>query len=112
MSVAKKPLVMIQRKYIDQYGNVALWDLIGEPTGEKDAKTGAALTDGPVQIVRTGILAREALNRDPERYVLTLPKGSKPGPAQIEAEERARDEADEANAERNADPVYGQGALR
>lgn len=110
--MAKAALPMIPRNRVDKFGNVAFWDLIGDLTGEKDAKTGAALTDGPVQIFRTGILAREALSRDPERYVLTLPKGIKPGPAQIEAEERARDEAEEANAERNADPVYGQGATR
>lgn len=110
--MANKPLPMVPRKHIDVHGNVALWDLVGEPTGEKDEKTGHPITDGPVKIVRTGILAREALARDPDRYKLDLPKGFKPGPAQIAADERAHDEAAAEDAERAADPIYGRGAQR
>lgn len=105
--MALKPLPMIPRRYIDPHGNVGLWDMVGEDTGEKD-KVGDPVTDGPVRISRTAILAREALQRDPDRYKLDLPKGTKPGPGQLAQEERARAEAEEADAERDADPVYGK----
>lgn len=94
--MAAKPLPMIPRRYVNAHGNVALWDMAEE--------------GGPVQIVRAGILAREALGRDPERYRLELPKNVKPGPAQLEAEQRAREEADELNTDIDRDPVYGRKA--
>lgn len=74
-------------------GYVDFWDL------------GAA--DGPVKIERNPILTREALALDPDRYKLKLPNGTKPGPAQIAADKRAADEADEAQEIADQDPVYG-----
>lgn len=91
--MAAKPLPMIPRKYLKPNGVVELWDM--------------EAVDGPVKIERTGILAREALQRDPDRYKLELPRGVKPGQAQFDAEERAREEQAEAEAEA-PDPVFGQ----
>lgn len=86
-----KPLPMIARKHIRSDGTVELWDMMAE--------------DGPVKMVRTAILAREALQLDPERFKLELPRGTKPGPAQLAAEEHAREAAAEEDA---PDPVYGR----
>lgn len=101
------PLPYIPRRAIKPNGKVDLWDLIGQPTGKKDEKTGFEITDGPVKIEFNSILAREALQRDPDRYKIDLPRGVKPGPGQIAFEERQRAEAEELEAEANRDPVYG-----
>lgn len=98
--MATKPLPMIPRKHIDAHGHVMLWDVVGPLDDEKNGT-------GPVKVQFTGILAREALQRDPDRYKLDLPRGIKPGPAQDEADERDRELAAEAEAEANKDPVYG-----
>lgn len=95
MAIAALP--MIPRKYVDpKTGRVNVWDLSTE-------------TDppGPVKIEMTGILAREALQRDPERFKLELPRGVKPGPAQEEAERLAADRADPGPQE-TTDPAYGR----
>jgi hypothetical protein len=89
-----KEIPLIPRKYVRKDGTVELWDLLEE--------------GGPVRIVRTGILAREALGRDGDRFKLELPRGMKPGPAHAEAEARAAEEAAEAAAEADKDPVYGK----
>lgn len=91
--MAEKPLPMIARRFISRTGHVDLWDMLAD--------------DGPVKITRTGILAREALGRDPERYKLELPKGIKPGPAQTRAEEEAAAAAAELDNE-PPDPVFGK----
>jgi hypothetical protein len=98
----QKPLaeIFIPRRYIKPNGKVDLWDMTG-PLDESGEPT------GPVKLEFTGILAREALQRDPERYKVDLPRGVKPGPAQAEAEERAAADQTEADAEANRDPVYG-----
>lgn len=90
-----KPLPLIPRKSIKPNGNVDLWDMLAE--------------NGPVKIERTTIIAREAMQRDSERYKLELPRGTKPGPAQIEAERIAAEIAAEENAE-PPDPVFGRGS--
>lgn len=86
------PLPMIPRKHVRSNGSVEFWDMLAE--------------DGPVKLERTSILAREAMQRDPERYRLELPRNIKPGPAQIEAERRAAEAA--AEDEDPPDPVYGK----
>jgi len=58
-----------------------LWDLVG-PLNEKGEPT------GPVKSEINTILAREAMVRDPKRYVQALPKGMSPGPAETERLER------------------------
>ncbi len=63
---------------------------------------------GPVKIELWGIDARHALEREPERYKLDLPKGQKPGKAQIDAEEMARAEGMELAALRDRDPNFGK----
>lgn len=90
-----KPLPMIPRKYVRRDGLVEFWD-----TSEENG--------GPVKLERQAILAREALANDPDRYKLELPRGVKPGPAQIEADERVRSEAEELAREAEADPHYGR----
>lgn len=88
-----EPLPHIPRKHIKANGRVDLWDVLIE--------------DGPVKIEFTTILAREALVRDAERFQFNLPRGMKPGPAQIAAEARAAEELDQAAAE-PPDPAYGR----
>lgn len=97
----QKPLaeIFIPRRYIKPNGKVDLWDMTGPLVDEQPT--------GPVKVEFSGILAREALQRDPDRYRTDLPKGVKPGPAQAEADERAAAEQAEADAEANRDPVYG-----
>lgn len=89
------PLPYIPRKHLKPNGHVDLWDM--------------GATDGPVKLERTAIIAREALQRDPERFKLELPRGTKPGPAQVAAETRAAEIAAEENAEQ-PDPVFGRGS--
>lgn len=91
--MATAPLPHIARKFIKPNGKVDLWDIADK--------------DDPVKLEFTAILAREALQRDKERYKLELPKGVKPGAAQAEAERRAAEEMAEADAE-PPDPVYGR----
>lgn len=94
--MAPKPLPFIPRKYMKPDGTVDLWD-----TDDSEH------TGGPKKINQTAILAREALQRGGDRYKFELPKGMKPGPAQIEADERLIAEAEEMNAEA-PDPAYGR----
>lgn len=86
-------LPYIPRKNIKLNGRVDLWDVLVE--------------EGPAKVEFTTILAREALQRDSERYKLDLPRGTKPGPAQAAAEERLAAEMAETNAEA-PDPAYGR----
>jgi hypothetical protein len=65
---------------------------------------------GPIKIELWGIDARHALNNFPERWKLDLPRGQKPGRAQIEAEEMAEAEANDLNRARASDPQFGQRA--
>jgi hypothetical protein len=88
-----KPLPHIPRKYIKPNGKVDLWDVLIER--------------GPVRVEFTTLLAREALARDPDRFKFDLPKGVKPGELQLEADERARADAESDDTE-PPDPVYGR----
>lgn len=66
---------------------------------------------GPVQIERWSVEARDAVQRDPKRYVKALPKNLKPGHGHIE--NLRRKEAEDAEFRRVAatDPIFGtQGA--
>lgn len=66
---------------------------------------------GPVQVELWGVDATHALNLEPDRYKLDLPKGMKPGKAQEQAEERSAIEAQELERLRAKDPQFGtQGA--
>lgn len=65
---------------------------------------------GPLKVELWGVDARHALEIEPERFKLDLPKGVKPGRAQIEAEERAAAEAEATQRARASDPQFGQGA--
>jgi hypothetical protein len=63
---------------------------------------------GPVKIEFWGIDAIYALDNGPERFKLDLPRGVKPGKAQIDAEEMARAEGMELAAARERDPNFGK----
>lgn len=65
---------------------------------------------GPIKISQWGADARHSMTVEPDRYKIDLPKGMKPGKAQIEAEERAKVEAEELEHARNRDPQFGTGA--
>lgn len=88
------PLPHIARKHFKPNGRVDLWDVVIE--------------DGPVKLEFTSILAREALQRDPKRFCLVLPKGMKPGKLQDDADERARLDAQTAAEIEASDPAYGR----
>ena len=63
---------------------------------------------GPVKIEFWGVDARSALDHGPDRFKLDLPRGLKPGKAQIEAEEMAKAEGVELAAARERDPQFGR----
>lgn len=63
--------------------------------------------DGPVQIEMRSVNARDALQRDPKRYVIKLPRGVKPGPAHHREEERKRQEMADFAEVVKRDPVFG-----
>lgn len=65
---------------------------------------------GPVKIELWGVDARHAMEIEPDRFKLDLPRGQKPGRAQIEAEQMAEAEADAMNRARASDPQFGQRA--
>lgn len=67
---------------------------------------------GPIKIEMWGVDARWALEKEPARYKLDLPKGARPGKAQIEADERAAVEIEELKRARALDPQFGAGALQ
>lgn len=64
---------------------------------------------GPVKVELWAIDARHALDVESERYKLDLPRGHKPGAAQIEADEIAEQEAEDIERARSSDPQFGQG---
>jgi hypothetical protein len=80
-----------------EYVNV--WDLFGP--SDKD---GQPL--GPVEINMNTVLAKEAMARDPGRYVLQLPKNVQPGKADRERKEREARLKAELEAERLPDPHF------
>lgn len=63
---------------------------------------------GPVKVEFWGIDATYALEKGPERWRLDLPRGVKPGKAQLDAEEMARAEGAELAALRERDPNFGK----
>jgi hypothetical protein len=66
---------------------------------------------GPVKVELWGVDARHAMETEPDRFVLDLPKGMKPGKAQLEAEEMQAAEADEIRQARSRDPMHS-GAIQ
>lgn len=62
---------------------------------------------GPKKLETWPVDAKYNLNEFPERWRLDLPRGVKPGRAQIEAEEMAEAEAGELNRARASDPQFG-----
>lgn len=87
-------LPMIPRKHIKPNGRVDLWDVLSD--------------GGPFKVEFTTINAREALLYDKDRYKFELPRGTKQGPAQDEADERAAAEAEESAETQANDPHYGR----
>ncbi len=70
-----------------------------------------ASNGGPVKVELWGVDARFAVNAEPHRYKLDLPRGTKPGPAQIAADDAARKEREEFAGIQQQDPNFGrQGA--
>jgi hypothetical protein len=66
---------------------------------------------GPVKVELWAIDARHAMEVEPLRYRLDLPKSVKPGRAQLEAEENARAEAEALERARSTDPQFGNKQL-
>lgn len=65
---------------------------------------------GPRKVELWAADARHAMTVEPERWKLDLPKGMKPGRAQLEAEEQAAAEREAQQREVDADPQFGKGA--
>lgn len=59
---------------------------------------------GALKVELFTVDARHAMEVEPGRYVLDLPKGAKPGKAQAEAEEREAAEAEALRQARASDP--------
>ena len=66
---------------------------------------------GPVKVDLWSTDAVHALNTEPERYALDLPKGAKPGKAQSDADEAAAMSEAELNEAREKDPQFGKGTV-
>lgn len=64
--------------------------------------------EGPVKVELWGVDANFAIGKEPVRYKLDLPKGQKPGKAQVMAEEMAKAEGVELAAARDRDPNFGK----
>jgi hypothetical protein len=65
---------------------------------------------GPVKREVWPIDANRAIDEFPGRYRKTLPAGAKPGKAQVEADERAVEQAAETKRIKERDPHMGKGA--
>jgi hypothetical protein len=63
---------------------------------------------GPLKVELWGIDARHAMDIEPIRFKLDLPRNVKPGKAQIEAEEMAALEAEGLDRARASDPQFGK----
>lgn len=63
---------------------------------------------GPIKVELWAVDAKHAIEVEPERYKLDLPPKTKPGPAQIEAERRAAQEAEDLDRARSSDPQFGR----
>jgi hypothetical protein len=66
---------------------------------------------GPVKIELWAVDARMAMDIEPDRYVLDLPHGAKPGKAQRENEQREAAEIDRLKRAASLDPLHA-GAIR
>jgi hypothetical protein len=67
---------------------------------------------GPIKVDLWGVDARFAMEVEEKRFKLDLPKGQKPGRAQVEAEEMAAAEADALIRAQAHDPQFGQAGAR
>lgn len=63
---------------------------------------------GPIKVELWGVDARHAMEIEPDRFKVDLPRGVKPGRAQIEADQMAEAEADAMNRARASDPQFGR----
>lgn len=62
---------------------------------------------GPIKCEMWPVSAKEAIERHPERWSATLPKGVKPGKAQAELDAKKAEEAAELQRLRDEDPHFG-----
>lgn len=62
---------------------------------------------GPIELAMNTVLAREAMTRDPERYVDRLPKGVKPGRADAASREEAARRQAQSAKDASKDPHFG-----
>jgi hypothetical protein len=67
---------------------------------------------GPLKVDLWSTDAVHALATDPDRYKLELPKGTKPGAAQVEADRLAEMSEQDLAEARAKDPVFGKGNSR
>lgn len=63
---------------------------------------------GPLKVELWAVDARHALEVEPDRFKLDLPKGHKPGAVQVAADEAAARLAEELDRARTSDPQFGQ----
>ncbi len=76
-----------------------------------DYEKWAVEAGGPVELERWSVEARDAVQRDPRRYVKKLPKGVSPGHGHAENLRRKAEEDAEFRKVAATDPIFGtQGA--
>lgn len=85
-------------------------DLRDYTTARKSHAAWARDKGGPIKVELWGVDARHAMETEPDRYKLDLPRGMKPGKAQAEAEKAAELEAEELRQARSRDPMHAGAA--
>lgn len=98
---------------IDFRGDLANYETALKAYGQakKDFAAWHKTYAGPYQIEMYSVNAREAIQIEPTRYMIDLPKGRKPGKFHAEEQQRLKDERDSFAKMIKRDPVFGsQGA--
>lgn len=85
-------------------------DLLAYGRQTKEYREWKKRDGGPVQIDLWTVDANEAMRRDPDRYVKSLPRGTKPGRAHFENLEREKAREEDLEADRKRDPQFGGAA--
>jgi hypothetical protein len=87
-------------------------DLRGYGAAKVEFKKWHDVNGGPIKTSMWSTDAKQAINTEPERWVLDLPRGMKPGKSQIEADALAEMSEQELQEARDKDPQFGKGTSR
>lgn len=97
---------------IDFRGELANYETALKAYGQakKDFAAWHTTYGGPYQAEMYSVNAREAIQIEPSRYMVALPKGRKPGKYHADEQQRMKDERQSFAKMISRDPVFGQGA--